>query len=164
MGKLKRRHSCDLKMDDRKDFVLPGDKDRAERQRSLLKMCCDETCVMTAQLGHASFSLNVIWNESYYSTLTASLWSNSYVITVVSRTVSDQHFPMDFNRFSLSQKFRYKMWKSFTSCNSNKQLTFCSENLICIRYYGHYFIMYNVYYLIILFFISYMSSGPHLFC
>lgn len=69
MGKLKRRHSCDLQMDNRNDFVLPGDKDKAERQRSLLKKCCDEMSVMTARLGLASFSLNVIWKESYCSTL-----------------------------------------------------------------------------------------------
>lgn len=30
VGKLKRRHSCDLQMDNRKDFVLPGDKDKQE--------------------------------------------------------------------------------------------------------------------------------------
>lgn len=30
MGRLKGGHSCDLQIDDRKDFVLPGDKDKHE--------------------------------------------------------------------------------------------------------------------------------------
>lgn len=68
-------HSCDLQMDDRKDFVLSGWQRQAWRQSSLFKLCRDEMSLMAAQPGLTSLSLNVIWTQSHCATLAATwLW------------------------------------------------------------------------------------------
>ncbi len=72
MGRLKGGHSCDLQTDDRKDFVLPGDKDKHEDRAHYSQSACDETPLMATRPGLASFSVNVIWTESHCSTLTAT--------------------------------------------------------------------------------------------
>lgn len=67
--------SCDLQMDDRKDFVLSGWQRQAWRQSSLFKLCRDEMSLMAAQPGLTSLSLNVIWTQSHCATLAATwLW------------------------------------------------------------------------------------------